>query len=304
MRLAAAAIILVLMAAPARAGEIACWFENGAVVVPAAFGDIAGDFILDVSAPASLLHETSAQTFGIEAHWARATLRLAGERRGNFPMRVADLGARTRPFVTGIAGVIGAHDLMPFVIEITTSPCRVRLSQRAKPAAASIRLPLRMVGGVLAVKAAISDGVSARAGWFAINTGAERTLVADARLSRSSAEGTDPPVRLRALSVGGVLFEQIPAALMADPPPGLSGSIGEAVWSRFRLSLDPRRGWLALMPAADLEAGAGDHLRQAEPRFQGQHGGYATTPGEKGADHRRRDQGSHEHERAKAPTTE
>ncbi len=252
MRLAAAAIILVLMAAPARAGETACWFENGAVVVPAAFGDIAGDFILDASAPVSLLHVTTAQTFGMDAPTVRATLRLAGERRVKFDMQVADLDTRTRPFVTGIAGVIGADALAPFVTEIATSPCRVRLSRGTKRAAASIRLPLRVVGGALAVKAAISDGVTAREGWFTIDTGADRTLVADARLSRSPAKGTDPPVRLRALSVGGTLFEQIPAGLMADTPAGLSGSIGEAVWSRFRLCLDPRRGWLALRPAADF----------------------------------------------------
>ena len=251
-RALAAAAIILLMAGPASGGETACWFENGAVVVPAAFGNIAGDFILDASAPASQLHVTTAQTFGIEAPTVRATLRLAGERRAQFNMQVADLDARTRPFVTGIAGVIGADALAPFAIEIATSPCRVRLSRGTKSGPAHIRLPLRVVGGSLAVKAAISDGVTAREGWFAIDTGAARTLIADARLSRLPAEGTDPPVRLRALSVGGMLFEQIPAGLMAEPPAGLSGSIGEAVWSRFRLRLDPRRGWLALQPAADL----------------------------------------------------
>ena len=303
MRLAAAAIILVLMAAPARAGETACWFENGAVVVPAAFGDIAGDFILDASAPASqLLHVTTAQTFGIETPTVRAMLRLAGERRVKFDMQVADLDARTRPFVTGIAGVIGADALAPFVTEIATSPCRVRLSRGTKRGAGSTRLPLRVVGGALAVKAAISDGVTAREGWFAIDTGADRTLVADARLSRSPAEGTDQPVRLRALSVGGTLFEQIPAGLMADTPAGLSGSIGEAVWSSFSVRLDPRRGWLTLWPAVDSERGAGNHLRQAELRFQGRQRWKAATPRGQDADHRDRDDGGHEHERAKTPS--
>jgi hypothetical protein len=303
MRLAAAAIILVLMAAPARAGETACWFENGAVVIPAAFGDIAGDFILDASAPASQLHVTTAQTFGVEAPTVRATLRLAGERRVKFDMQVADLGARTRPFVTGIAGVIGADALMPFVIEIATSPCRVRLSRRARPEAESIRLPLRVVGGTLAVKAAISDGVTARQGWFAVDTGADTTLVADARLSRSPAEGTDPPVRLRALSIGGLLFEQIPAGLMADPPTGVSGVIGEAIWSRFRLRLDPRRGWVTLRPAADSEPVAENH-RQAQLRFQSRQSRKSATPGGQDADHRDRDDGGQGHERAKAPSGE
>jgi hypothetical protein len=301
MRFAAAAIVFVLMAAQVRAGETACWFENGAVVIPAAFGDIAGDFILDASAPTSQLHVTTAQTFGIEAPTARATLRLAGERQAKFDMQVADLDARARPFVTGIAGVIGADALAPFVTEIAAAPCRVRLSRGAKRGAASFRLPLRVVGGTLAVKAAISDGVTAREGWFAIDTGAGRTLVADARLSRSPAEGTDPPVRLRALSVGGMLFEQIPAGLMADPPAGLSGSIGEAVWSRFRLRLDPRGGWLALRRTS--ETGAGNH-RQAELRFERRQRWHAATPGDQDADHRGRDDGGREHERAKAPSGE
>jgi hypothetical protein len=104
------------------------------------------------------------------------------------------------------------------------------------------------VGGVLAVKAAISDGVAGRSGWFAVDTGGESTRIADARLSRVPAEGTDPPVRLRALSLGGELVEQAPAGVMADPPPGLAGSIGMAVWSRYRLRLDPGHGRLELAP--------------------------------------------------------
>jgi hypothetical protein len=105
------------------------------------------------------------------------------------------------------------------------------------------------VGGIPAVKAAISDGATSRAGWFAIDTGAGPSLIADARLTRTPAEGTDPPVRLRALSLGGLLFEQTPAGLMADPPTGLSGSIGMAVWARFRLRVDTKHGWLELTPA-------------------------------------------------------
>ncbi|HEY1448394.1 MAG TPA: hypothetical protein VGF33_07635 [Caulobacteraceae bacterium] len=248
MRAGPLAIVLVLMAGGARAGETACWFENGAVVVPAAFGDIAGDFILDASAPASLLHVTTAQTFGIETPTTRGALRLAGERVAGFEMTIADLDARAKPFLTGIAGVIGADALGPFVTEIATSPCRVRLSRRAGRKAA-LRLPLHMVNGVPTVRAAISDGASSRQGWFAVDTGAGPSLIADARLTRTPAAGTDPPVRLRALSLGDALFEQTPAGLMADQPPGLAGSIGMAVWSRFRLRLDPRRGWLELTPA-------------------------------------------------------
>src|SRR5439155_3103015 len=62
MRRAIAPLILLgaLAAAPgAWAGEARCWYENGALVVSAALGDIAGDFILDVSATTSALNNTN-----------------------------------------------------------------------------------------------------------------------------------------------------------------------------------------------------------------------------------------------------
>src|SRR5471030_2121477 len=101
-------VAVILIAGSARSGETRCWFENGALVVPAAFGDIAGDFILDVSVPASQLHVTAAQSSGIAGGEARADLRLAGKRIDAFPMAVADLDRRTRAFTTNIAGVLGA----------------------------------------------------------------------------------------------------------------------------------------------------------------------------------------------------
>jgi hypothetical protein len=245
MRRAALAILIVLAATAARAGDTRCWFENGAVVVPAAFGDIAGDFILDASAPASQLHVTTAETFGVDGSSARARLRLAGERTGPLTLQVADLDARGKPFVTSIVGVIGADALAPFVVDIATDPCRVRLSRAARGAGAW-RAPLRTIDGVPAVRAAISDGETSRAGWFAIDTGEAASGVAAARLSRTPAAGTDPPVRLRALSVAGLLFEQMPGGVQAEPRPGLAGAIGMAVWSRFRLRLDRKHGWLEL----------------------------------------------------------
>ena len=51
----------------ARAGETACWFENGAVVAPAVIGDMAGDYVIDLSAPRTLLHETRAQMTGVRS---------------------------------------------------------------------------------------------------------------------------------------------------------------------------------------------------------------------------------------------
>jgi len=119
----------------------------------------------------------------------------------------------------------------------------------------TIRLKIHQVAGTPAVAAAISDGVESRQGWFAVDTASQGTRVAGANLSRplpkdvDSAARPTPPARLRALSLGSQLFEQTPAGLMKDAPPGLDGAIGDAVWSRYRLRLDLRDGWLELAPA-------------------------------------------------------
>jgi hypothetical protein len=245
MRIGGLAIVLVLIAGAARAGETQCWFDNGAIVVPAAFGDIAGDFILDASAARSSLHVTVAGSAGIGGVSARRTLRLAGRRRNGFEMQIANLDAREARFVTGIAGVIGADALTGLVVDIQTAPCRVRLERRARPLAGAVRLRTRQIAGVPVVRAAISDGVTTRAGWFAIDTGRLGVRIADARLTREPPPGAgDSPARLRALSLGGALFEQVPAGL--NPPAGLAGAVGEAVWSRYRLRIDLSRGWLEM----------------------------------------------------------
>ena len=87
---------LVLAGGPSHAGVARCWYENGALVAPAAFGDIAGDFIVDVSAPTSQLHLTRAEGEGIVTPSIRAPLRLAGRRLGPAEFQVANLNARIR----------------------------------------------------------------------------------------------------------------------------------------------------------------------------------------------------------------
>ena len=122
MRFAAslvAVMVGILAAGAARAGETKCWFEHGALVVPAAFADIAGDFILDLSAPHSQLHETMALAHGIEAATPRGDLALAGVTISDFPMQVENLDARSQPFVTSIAGVLGADIARRFVIALS-----------------------------------------------------------------------------------------------------------------------------------------------------------------------------------------
>ena len=250
----------MLAAPPARAGETGCWFEHGAVVVPAAFGDIAGDFIFDLSAPRSQLHVTTAQAHGIEDATSRAELAVAGERIGNFPIEVADLDARSWPFVTNIAGVLGADLARRFVIEIQFSPCRLVLGDRHPPARPrGRRLEIRWTAGVPTVRASICDNRQCETGLFAIDTASPGVRLSGAALSRSlgAPEATSrstPPARLRALSLAGLFFEQTPAGLIDQASPGMAGTIGDAVWSNFRLTLDARHGWLELRqptPALD-----------------------------------------------------
>jgi hypothetical protein len=232
------------------AGETACWFDHGAIVVPAAFGDIAGDFLLDLATPTSQLNDTNAQMFGIVTPTARADLRLAGERLPGFEMTATDLGARERPFAAGLVGVIGADALSGFITEIQTEPCRLRLSRRAGRRW-PIRLPLKVIGGAFAVPAAVSDGATSRAGWFAVATSQPGVTLADARLTRDPPKDADPdwpPARLRALSLGDLLFEQVPAGIADPPAPGLAGSLGEDIWWRFRMRLDTIHGRLELKP--------------------------------------------------------
>jgi len=258
MRATLLALALILGAAApakARAGETRCWYENGAIVVAAAGGDIAGDFILDLSAPRSLLHETRAQDAGIDAPQVTLPLRLAGERLGDIPFEVADLDARSAGFLTNIVGVIGADALAAHVIDIDFSPCRVGVwTAHARRFAVEVRAPLRWASGVPTLAAAIADGARARAGRFALDTASAGVRIAarEATLSRAPPAGVDPasrnqpPARLRALSFAGLLTQNAPASLDPDVPDGVAGGIGNWVWSRYRLRIDLRHGWLEL----------------------------------------------------------
>jgi hypothetical protein len=251
-----AVMVGVLAAGAARAGETKCWFEHGAVVVPAAFADIAGDFILDLSAPRSQLHATIALAHGIVAATPRGDLALAGVTIGDFPMQVEDLDARGQPFVTSIAGILGADIARRFVIEIGFSPCRVTLHRRAgRPPSGTAFLTIHWIGDVPAVQASACDSHRCESGLFSIDTASQGVRLAGAELSRrpagvDAASRSDPPARLRALSLGDRLFEQTPAGLMdPSPSPELAGAIGDAVWSQYDLILDARSGRLELAPS-------------------------------------------------------
>jgi len=257
MRVPALIACLILSAgatAPAVAGETACGFENGAVVVPASIGGVAGDWLLDPSAPRTQLHNTRAAMEGLTDGFV-AEGRLAGLTLPAVPVTVANLDGRSSGFITPIAGVIGADILAAFVIDLEFEPCRVRVFAGRAPRVRDGRvLPLERVGGAPAVRAAVSDDRRARAGLFAVDWGSRAAVrVAGATVS-PPVEGLDPtrrnqaPARLRALSLDGMLYEEPSAALATDLDPALAGSLGVDLWSRWSLRLDIAGGRLTLLP--------------------------------------------------------
>jgi hypothetical protein len=229
------------------AGPAPCWRDNGAVVVSAALGDIAGDFILDLSAPRSLLHVTAALDAGIASATVRAPLRLAGRRIDEADFQVADLDPRTRAFPTNISGVIGADVLAPYAVELDGQPCRIALGRSLRGVWRE-RLPLRLIDGRPAVRATISDGTVALRGWFAIDTAALGIRLATpiAALDPPAGRAVQAP-RLAALVLGNELFQNLPVSLDPQTPTGLAGAIGEAVWARFDMRVDvkARALWLS-----------------------------------------------------------
>jgi hypothetical protein len=119
-QLLAAAVLIG--AGPACAGESPCWFEEGAVVVPAVVAGAAGDYILDTGTARTQLHETRAQAEGFAASELTGDVRLAGLTLKRRPVQVQDLDARTYAFPTPIAGVIGADVLSGFVVDVSYQP--------------------------------------------------------------------------------------------------------------------------------------------------------------------------------------
>jgi hypothetical protein len=243
-----------LDAAQADAGEIGCSLDNGAIIVPAALGDIAGDFILDLSASKSELHLTRSEAEGLATSEVAAPLRLAGETIAA-DFSVVDLDARSRGFPTTINGLIGADSLKGYVIDLALHPCRLRLSRGPTNENRGRSLPVRWIDGTPAVWASITDGRTGLVGWFAIDTGAAgvRVSTAIAHLSRSSNDvdataRSRPPARLAALGFAGRAFTNVPAALESDLPAPLIGGLGAAVWSHYDVRLDLMRDRLRLLP--------------------------------------------------------
>lgn len=244
--------LCMLLASAARAGETACWFENGAVVAPAVIGDMAGDYVIDLSAPRTLLHETRAQMAGFLEPQQLLPVEVAGLKAPAVSVGIADLDARGAGFVTPIAGVIGMDVLAGHSVEIDFAACRLRIDQPWR-ARRQVVFAVAVVEGLPTIVAGVSDGPKARRGAFAIDTAS----LAMARLSTRDATATGKldmaarhkaPAKLRALSIGGVLAENVPAGLADDLPEGVTGTLGTALWARHRLHLAADARTLAVAP--------------------------------------------------------
>ena len=246
---------LALTAAPALAGEAACWFENGVVVVGAEVMGVSGDYILDTATPHTVLAESQAQTAGFAETALRGAVRLSGVTLKDRPVAVEGIDLRTGALPTPIAGVIGADVLQGLVLDVSFAPCRVRLAARAagrfKPVAS---LPMGWVAGRPVVRAAVADGPHAFSGFFAPGVGADTAIrLSDAYAHAPGAatlwSSAPAPARLRALSVAGGLSENLPAGLIRAEDPALAGQIGAPFLSRWRLRFDFAKGRLLLAPA-------------------------------------------------------
>jgi hypothetical protein len=247
---AAAGVCFALAGAEAAvAGETPCWIDHGAVVVAAALGDIAGDFIVDLSRPVSALHVTRANSDGVEADAVTAPLAVAGERIATLRVPVVDLDAQTRVFDTSINGIIGWDALRRWrvALDLRRGRCRLALGPRSAGSGPDVHLPLSEIAGAPAVPALATDGSAIRAGLFRLDTAQEVTAIDGARLSRIAPSG-GAPVRLRAVEFAGALFEQVPAAVGAGQSSGLEGSLGLGVLRGVKLTLDATRGEVWVTP--------------------------------------------------------
>lgn len=230
-----------------------CWFENGAVVVPASVAGVAGDYLIDPSAPVTLLHDTRAQAAGFEATTLSARVRVGGQVLDGVAVQVSNLDARSAAFATPIAGVLGADLLSRYVVDIDYQPCLIRFSLpgQAPRFPAALTLPLSLTNGTPTLPAAVTDGRHVRSGRFALDLSAgavlrlpgaapERPTKADLG-PRNSARG-----RIRAFSFAGRLVEEPSVSLASDLDPALAGAVGNGLWSHYRLRIDLGRAKLSL----------------------------------------------------------
>lgn len=244
----ASAAAFTALAPAAQAGEVACWYEEGVIVAPAAVAGLAGDYIIDTGAPATLLHETKGQMAGYLTPAQRGDVEIAGLDLPDRPFTVVDLDARTAAFPTPIAGVIGADVLSAYVVDVSFVPCRIAI----RPAAEApgfrpvLTLPFQAGRSLPTARATVSDGVRVFGADFLLSTGADAPVRLDARLA--TVPGAAAPdkllpnggilARLSALSFEGRLSRRLSAGLMQGGDPDLGGMIGAPFLSQWRLRFD------------------------------------------------------------------
>lgn len=245
---------LVAWSGEGRAAEIACWLDRGVLVAPATAAGVSGDFIIDTGADHSAIHNTRAQAAGVEGESLTGEVSLAGARVAALDLAVEDLDARTWAFPTPIAGVIGADVLRGFVLELDTSPCRMTLAAAGVlPRLRGSGLSMSWQGAVPVVAGAVSDGPVARRVALIPATGLDAAIRlspsiaavpgAEAKRLQPYEEGR---AELRALSLGGALFEQLRAGLN-DGQTIADGAVGLEVLGLWRLRFDFPAGRLHLI---------------------------------------------------------
>lgn len=249
-------VLAALAATPAHAGEIACRFEAGALVVPAVVAGIGGDYILDTGAAQTTLHNTKAEAEGIAATELVGDVRLAGMRVRALPLKVADLDARTWNLPTPAGGVIGTDALKGFVLDVAYAPCRVRLSlPGSEPRFAGRTLELDWDLGRPTAPASVSDDAHEISGRFVIATGANVPVrLAD---DLAQAPGAVRPnelypegvwlARLPQVEFAGAMGRDVAAGLM-KPEGEAVGLLGGYILAHFRLRFDFPAGRLVVAP--------------------------------------------------------
>ncbi|HEX2561932.1 hypothetical protein [Phenylobacterium sp.] len=246
----------VLASSPAQAGESACWFEEGTLVVPAVVAGAAGDYILDTGTARTILHDTRAQAEGFEQTQLTGEVRVAGVVLRERPVVVEGLDARTYAHPTPIAGVIGADVLSGFVLDVSYSPCRIALHRPASaPPTRGAVLPMGRFGHLPLAPAGVTDGVrGARGPWI---LAVSQPLPARLNEAVATVPGAAKPeelypggvwtAQLAGLSFAGQVAPDVQAGLLRQAEAdGALGAIGSPVLSRWTLRFDFPRGRLTL----------------------------------------------------------
>ncbi|HYD46110.1 MAG TPA: hypothetical protein VEA79_12665 [Phenylobacterium sp.] len=214
------------------------------LIAPAEVAGIAGDYIIDTGQPATVLHYDRATGAGLAEPGVRASALLAGLESPQVEVAIVSLDVRAGGLPTPVAGVVGVDVLSHYRMELRLSPCRLTL-RRGGPAKAEVPL----------VEATVSDGRTARRGWFVVATGQAPALqlsAAEVEPTQPPAEGEPAPVRrIDRLSVGGELFTRLETHVV--PPESLDaraiGVIGAAALKAFRMTFDFQRARLSLTPS-------------------------------------------------------